>query len=203
MHIPLKNDFILLDRMHFRVSWICALHLPSQYSGRDPRVFPQWEILTDVQFILLWDVVTILREGGSLTFSPTSLRTKTDNEDRRKISVLAWQYDRLAPLMGYMAMTRRGGRGRGRGERKIKSALTARNFHKTIPRVLINLSCPSVQVVDCLRRNFSLSSPRSLCHDSRVPGATKMDSPLIVQLISALWIYSRKKINTLKSLLLN
>jgi len=26
-----------------------------------------------------------------------------------------------------------------------------RNFHKTIPRVLINLSCPSVQVVDRFR----------------------------------------------------
>lgn len=160
MHIPLKNDFILLDRMHFRVSWISRPPSPftifrprpeSFSTVRDPHERPIHPSLRCSNHSS--------RGRGSLTFSPTSLRTKTDNEDRRKISVLAWQYDRLA-LNGLHGDDEEGRR--GRGERKIKSVLTARNFHKTIPRVLINLSCPSVQVVDCLRRNFSLSSPRSL-----------------------------------------
>lgn len=78
---PLKNDLILLERMHFRLLK-CTLHFPSRYSNRDLRVFSR-SSRTSNSSSILWDVVTILREGGSLTFSRTSLGAKTDNEERR------------------------------------------------------------------------------------------------------------------------
>jgi len=54
--------------------------------------------------------------------------------------------------MGYAAAA-----GQAESQKDKKRPDGPRNFHKTIPRVLINLSCPSVQVVDRLRRNFPLS----------------------------------------------
>lgn len=67
--------------------------------------------------------------------------------------------------MGYIMVVG----GEGTSVKDKKRPVTAGNFHKTIPRVLINLSCSSVQVVDCLRRNFPFDlftrpAPHSRCN---------------------------------------
>lgn len=94
--------------------------------------------------------------------------------------------------MGYMVVA-----GKGPAQDK-KRPVTAGNFHKTIPRVLINLSCSSVQVVDCLHRNFPIPFRPLRPSDYRILGATKMaaNNPTYLGAVNLL----AKKINTAKYL---
>lgn len=158
-----NEPFALHERMHF-CPWNAPSVCPLAIFRLHLRVFPRSPSLSislslslslslHVQFILDSPRCSNYssRRSDPLSHFPTNLPlgTKADNEDRKRIGVLAWQYDgSLVPNGlhggGYEEKGRKGsGRRRRWGQRKIKSTLTAGNFHKTIPRVLINLSCSS------------------------------------------------------------